>query len=103
MGERADGGHLTNRQRVLFAIGTPGWQITASVVVSIGIYFYLPPEGAGTVEATQSRTLDRYTKEDAHEDHKRVDKWHEETGQRIYELSAEVNRLKGLHENDKKQ
>ncbi|MFP6836416.1 MAG: MFS transporter [Pseudomonadales bacterium] len=47
MGERADGGHLTNRQRVLFAIGTPGWQITASVVVSIGIYFYLPPEGAG--------------------------------------------------------
>jgi GPH family glycoside/pentoside/hexuronide:cation symporter len=47
MGERADGGHLTTRQRVLFAIGTPGWQITASVVVSIGIYFYLPPEGAG--------------------------------------------------------
>ena len=44
---RADGGHLTLRQRVLFAIGTPGWQITASVVVSIGIYFYLPPEGAG--------------------------------------------------------
>ncbi len=38
--------HLTLRQRVLFAIGTPGWQITASVVVSIGIYFYLPPEGA---------------------------------------------------------
>jgi GPH family glycoside/pentoside/hexuronide:cation symporter len=44
---RTDGGHLTSRQRVLFAIGTPGWQISASVVVSIGIYFYLPPEGAG--------------------------------------------------------
>ncbi|MBT5604083.1 MAG: hypothetical protein HOJ61_17770 [Gammaproteobacteria bacterium] len=40
-------GHLTFRQRVLFALGTPGWQITGSVVVSIGIYFYLPPEGAG--------------------------------------------------------
>jgi GPH family glycoside/pentoside/hexuronide:cation symporter len=40
-------GHLTFRQRILFAIGTPGWQITSSVVVTIGIYFYLPPEGAG--------------------------------------------------------
>ena len=40
-------GHLTFRQRILFSIGTPGWQISASVVVSIGIYFYLPPEGAG--------------------------------------------------------
>lgn len=47
MVERTDGGHLTFRQRVLFSIGTPGWQITGSIVVSIGIYFYLPPEGAG--------------------------------------------------------
>ncbi|MDH3642634.1 MAG: MFS transporter [Gammaproteobacteria bacterium] len=47
MAEREDGGHLTFRQRVLFAIGTPGWQVTGSIVVSIGIYFYLPPEGAG--------------------------------------------------------
>ncbi len=41
------GPRLTLRQRVLFSIGTPGWQITSSVVVTIGIYFYLPPEGAG--------------------------------------------------------
>ncbi|MGI9327805.1 MAG: MFS transporter [Pseudomonadales bacterium] len=47
MEQRADGGHLTFRQRVLFSIGTPGWQITNSVVVTIGIYFYLPPGGAG--------------------------------------------------------
>jgi GPH family glycoside/pentoside/hexuronide:cation symporter len=44
---RADGGHLTLRERILFVFGTPGWQITASIVVSIGIYFYLPPGGAG--------------------------------------------------------
>jgi Na+/melibiose symporter-like transporter len=47
MSGRADGGHLTSRQRILFAIGTPGWQVTSSIIVSIGIYFYLPPEGAG--------------------------------------------------------
>jgi len=40
-------GYLSLRERILFVIGSPGWQITASVVVSIGIYFYLPPEGAG--------------------------------------------------------
>ena len=28
-------------------MGGPGWQITATIIVSIGIYFYLPPEGAG--------------------------------------------------------
>ncbi|HIG43127.1 MAG: MFS transporter [bacterium] len=39
--------HLTFKQRVLFSIGGPGWQITNSVVVSLGIYFYLPPAGAG--------------------------------------------------------
>ena len=38
---------LSLRQLILFVIGSPGWQITASIVVSIGIYFYLPPEGAG--------------------------------------------------------
>ena len=47
MSLQANIGHLTSRQVVLFSIGTPGWQITGSVVVSIGIYFYLPPEGAG--------------------------------------------------------
>lgn len=40
-------GHLNLRDSVLFVLGAPGWQITASIVVSIGIYFYLPPEGAG--------------------------------------------------------
>ena len=40
-------GHLTLKERILFVLGSPGWQITASIVVSIGIYFYLPPEGAG--------------------------------------------------------
>jgi len=56
MADRADGGHLTSRQRILFAIGTPGWQITSSIVVSIGIYFYLPPEGAG-LEALVSEEI----------------------------------------------
>ena len=32
---------------VMFVLGGPGWQILATVVVSLGIYFYLPPEGAG--------------------------------------------------------
>ena len=45
--DQEDPGHLTFRQRLLFALGTPGFQITGAVVVSIGIYFYLPPEGAG--------------------------------------------------------
>ena len=45
--ERSGIGSLSMRERVLFVIGSPGWQITASIVVSIGIYFYLPPEGAG--------------------------------------------------------
>lgn len=44
---RYPAGHLNTRDTVLFVLGAPGWQITASIVVSIGIYFYLPPEGAG--------------------------------------------------------
>lgn len=40
-------GHLSFRQRLLFVLGFPGWQVTGSIVTSIGIYFYLPPEGAG--------------------------------------------------------
>ena len=38
---------LTFRDWLLFVIGYPGWQITGAMVSSIGIYFYLPPEGAG--------------------------------------------------------
>jgi GPH family glycoside/pentoside/hexuronide:cation symporter len=45
--DRYPTGHLNFRDSVLFALGAPGWQITATAVVSIGIYFYLPPEGAG--------------------------------------------------------
>jgi GPH family glycoside/pentoside/hexuronide:cation symporter len=40
-------GNLTPRQRLLFVLGFPGWQITGAMVTSIGIYFYLPPDGAG--------------------------------------------------------
>ncbi len=40
-------GRLTFGQRLCFVLGYPGWVITSSVVSSIGIYFYLPPEGAG--------------------------------------------------------
>ena len=40
-------GYLTTRQRVLYVLGYPGFAILTSIVTSIGIYFYLPPEGAG--------------------------------------------------------
>ena len=40
-------GHLSFRARLLFVLGYPGWAVTSAVVSSIGIYFYLPPEGAG--------------------------------------------------------
>jgi GPH family glycoside/pentoside/hexuronide:cation symporter len=40
---------LTYGQRLLFVIGFPGWQITNAMMTTIGIYFYLPPEGAGLV------------------------------------------------------
>ncbi len=40
-------GHLSLAKSILFVLGAPGWQITATIMVSIGIYFYLPPEGAG--------------------------------------------------------
>ncbi len=38
---------LTFRDWLLFVMGYPGWAITGSMVTSIGIYFYLPPDGAG--------------------------------------------------------
>lgn len=38
---------LTFRDWLMFVLGYPGWQITSAMVTSIGIYFYLPPDGAG--------------------------------------------------------
>ncbi len=35
------------RRKVAFALGGLGWQMSSTIVVSIGIYYYLPPEGAG--------------------------------------------------------
>lgn len=47
-------GHLNFAKSILFVLGAPGWQITATIMVSIGIYFYLPPEGAGlTVQVSE--------------------------------------------------
>jgi GPH family glycoside/pentoside/hexuronide:cation symporter len=34
---------------IAYCLGGPGWQITNTMVVSIGLYYYLPPEGAGLV------------------------------------------------------
>ena len=48
-GKRYATGHLNLRDSVMFSLGAPGWQITATIIVSIGIYYYLPPEGAGLV------------------------------------------------------
>lgn len=36
-------------RRVLYALGSTGWQITDRIVVSIAIFFYLPPEGQNLV------------------------------------------------------
>ena len=38
---------LSFRSRLLFVLGYPGFAITSALVSSIGIYFYLPPAGAG--------------------------------------------------------
>lgn len=38
---------LSFRDWLMFILGYPGWQITSIMVTSIGIYFYLPPDGAG--------------------------------------------------------
>jgi GPH family glycoside/pentoside/hexuronide:cation symporter len=34
-------------RKLAYCLGGPGWQMTGVIVVSIGIYFYLPPEGSG--------------------------------------------------------
>jgi GPH family glycoside/pentoside/hexuronide:cation symporter len=38
---------LSWKQLVAYCLGGPGWQITNTMVVNIGIYYYLPPEGSG--------------------------------------------------------
>ena len=55
----------------------------------------------GVVESTKARTEDRYTKGDARDDHESADKSIEELQKKIYELSAEVNRLSGIHKTHK--
>lgn len=38
---------MSAARRVLYALGTPGFQLTERIVVNISIYFYLPPAGRG--------------------------------------------------------
>jgi hypothetical protein len=40
---------LPFKRLAAYCLGGPGWQITHTMVVRIGIYYYLPPEGAGLV------------------------------------------------------
>ncbi len=40
---------LSFPRMVAYCLGGPGWQITNTIVVNIGIYYYLPPDGAGLV------------------------------------------------------
>ena len=40
---------MSLRRQIAYCLGGPGWQMTSTLVVSIGIYYYLPPEGAGLV------------------------------------------------------
>lgn len=47
---------MSLRRQLAYCLGGPGWQITGVVVVSIGIYFYLPPEGSG-LEPLLSETV----------------------------------------------
>ena len=44
MGER-----LTGLRRVAYSLGSPGFQLTESVIVVIALYYYLPPPGRGLV------------------------------------------------------
>ena len=54
------------------------------------------------VIAVEGGTQGRYTAADAKQDNDRIHERAQEIHQRIYALSAEVNRLKGLHEIHKK-
>ena len=38
---------ISPARRLLFSLGSPGFQITDRIVVSMAIYFYLPPPGRG--------------------------------------------------------
>jgi GPH family glycoside/pentoside/hexuronide:cation symporter len=38
---------MSTRRRVLYALGSTGFQITDRIVVAISLYFYLPPGGRG--------------------------------------------------------
>jgi GPH family glycoside/pentoside/hexuronide:cation symporter len=38
---------LSFPRMIAYCLGGPGWQITNTIVVNIGIYYYLPPEGSG--------------------------------------------------------
>ncbi len=38
---------MSIRRQIAYCLGGLGWQITSTLVVSVGIYYYLPPEGAG--------------------------------------------------------
>lgn len=40
---------ISPRRRLLYALGNPGYQITDRIVVTILVYFYLPPPGRGLV------------------------------------------------------
>lgn len=44
-------------RRLLYALGSAGWQITGQIVVAIGIYYYLPPEGSGLVPQVNEAIL----------------------------------------------
>ena len=75
---------------LFIALGAFIWTINADVI-----------KLEARITNVESGTTDRYTKADARDDHERVDKWHDAIGQRINELSAEVNQLKGRHESHK--
>jgi GPH family glycoside/pentoside/hexuronide:cation symporter len=38
---------MSIRRQIAYCLGGLSWQITSTLVVSVGIYYYLPPEGAG--------------------------------------------------------
>ncbi len=75
---------------VFIALGTFIWTIDNKVVMLQGV-----------AKITAERTQDRYTKEDAREDHKRVHESFTEVRREISKLSSGVNQLKGLHETHK--
>jgi GPH family glycoside/pentoside/hexuronide:cation symporter len=47
---------MPRSRRVLFALGAPGWQITDQIILSVVVYFYLPPSGRG-LDTQVSQTM----------------------------------------------